>query len=418
MDKKNIHELVAKWSNKEEVGGLSVENLSEEMKEQMAVCLENVDSQKAVAINEDFTNSTTGIGELGSTAAYKPISLALFRRTLPYLFAQKTIGLQSMSTPVGLAYALRVIYAHKDGVNGPEAAWDQVPVYSGFTGSTSGFSATYSISGAGTGVDTSVAEAWKIGTDYPQLKLILQSLAIAAKTRKLGASFSLESAQDIQAMHNIDIQREIVKVLQYEIIAEMDRELLSKLKVTACTASGGEAAGILDLGATSGTSYVDGRWSQEKISALVTAIIHQSNKIAITTRRGRGNFVIVSPAIATVLGSARPSFQGNNVSVDQINTSVAEIGTLNNTIKVYLDQYATDDYFLVGYKGPDNNDCGIILSPYVQNAMSTAVDPNDFSPRIGVMSRYALTDSLLGAGRYYRYTRCLNLSGSGIIAGY
>ncbi len=413
---KNIQELVTKWSNTEELGGLSVENLSEDLKANMAILLENIDSQKAVTINEDFTNSTTGIGEIGSSAAYKPISLAMWRRVFPVLFAQKTVLVQPMNTPVGLAFALRTIYAHKDGVNGPEAAWDQVPIYSGFTGSTSGFSATYSTSGSGTGVDTSVAEAWKIGTEYPQLKLILQSTAIAAKTRKLAASFSLEAAQDISAMHNLDIQKEIVKVLQYEIVAELDRELISKIRTISVTGTGGAATKILDMTATSGTSYVDGRWSQEQISSVVTAIVHQANAIAVSTRRGAGNFAVVSPGVATILQSARPNFQGNTVKVNPTVAGVAEIGTLNGTITIYRDQYATDEYAVVGYKGDGNNDGGVVFSPYLMNVISTAVDPNDFSPRIGVMSRYALTDSLLGAGRYYRSIKFLNIEK--VISGY
>lgn len=408
--KKNIQELIAKWSNTSEVGGLSVENLPEDIKGNMATLLENVDSVKSVTINEDFSNSTTGVGELGASAAYKPISLALFRRVFPALFAQKCVGIQPMSTPVGLAYALRVIYANNDGLNGPEAAWDQVPIYSGFTGSTSGTSAgTYSTSGSGTGVDTSTAEAWKLGTDYPQLKIILEQTAITAKTRKLGASFSLEAAQDISAMHKIDIQREIVRKLQYEIVAELDRELIGKMKTTSVSGVGGTDAKLLDLTATSGSSYVDGRWSQEKISTIVTSIIHQAQEIATSTRRGAGNFVIVSKGVATALMAARPHFQGVTGNVNTLST-IAEIGTLNGDIKVYRDHYATDEYALVGFKGPDQDDSGIIYSPYVLNAMSTAVDPNDFSPRVGVMSRYAITDSLLGSGRYYRWIRYQNLN--------
>jgi len=412
MEKTNIQELITKWSNTAELGSMSIENLSEDLKENMAILMEAQDNIKVM--NEGM--STTSIGELGASAAYKPISLALMRRTFPALFAQNCVGIQAMNTPVGLAYVLRVIYGESSGVNGPEAAWDQVPIYSGFSGSTSGTSATYSTSGAGTGASTSEAEAWKIGTDFPQLKLILESVAITAKSRKLAASFSLEAAEDISAMQNIDIQREIVRVLQYEIIAEMDREIIGKLKTTAVTGTGGAAAKQLDLNATSGTSFVDGRWSQEQISSIVTSIVHQSNTIAVTTRRGAGNFAIVSPAVATALQAARPNFCGNDPKVNPTQAGVAEIGTINSTIKVFRDQYASGDYALVGYKGEGQNDAGVILSPYIMNAMNTATDYRDFSPVIGVRSRYAVTDSLLGAGRYYRLVQYSNLSK--IIAGY
>lgn len=420
LEKIEIQKLVEKWSNTEKLGDFSIASLDENLKESMAQLLENVVSQKSVTrqINEaSFANSTASVGELGSIAAYKPISLALMRRTMPVVFAQKAVGFQPMRTPVGLAYALRVIYNHLDGTDGPEAAWDQVPIYSGFTGTTSGASATYSPSAAGTGVDTSVGEAWSIGTDYPQLKVVLEQVAIIAKTRKLAASFSLETAQDISAMHNIDIQRELIRVLQAEVIAEMDRELIAKLRTTAVTGTGGAPAKVLDLNATSGTpSYVDGRWSQEQISSLVTSIIHQANVIAISTRRGAGNFAIVSAGVATALQAARPSFQGVTAKVNPTRAGVAEIGTLNGDITIYRDQYATDEYALVGYKGEGQNDCGIILSPYLMNVVNTGQDPNTFAPRIGVMSRYAITDSLLGSGRYYRLINYHNMSK--VVAGY
>lgn len=425
LEKIEIQKLVEKWSNTEKLGDFSIASLDENLKESMAQLLENVVSQKSVTrqINEaSFANSTASVGELGSTAAYKPISLALMRRTMPVVFAQKAVGFQPMRTPVGLAYALRVIYNHLDGTNGPEAAWDQVPIYSGFTGSTSGTSAIYTASASeitsasGIGVATDVGEAWTIGTDYPQLKVVLEQVAIIAKTRKLAASFSLETAQDISAMHNIDIQRELIRVLQAEVIAEMDRELIAKLRTTAVTGTGGAPAKVLDLNATSGTSYVDGRWSQEQISSLVTSIIHQANVIAISTRRGAGNFAIVSAGVATALQAARPSFQGVTTKVNPTRAGVAEIGTLNGDITIYRDQYATDEYALVGYKGEGQNDCGIILSPYLMNVVNTGQDPNTFAPRIGVMSRYAITDSLLGSGRYYRLINYHNMSK--VVAGY
>lgn len=419
LEKIEIQKLVEKWSNTEKLGDFSIASLDENLKESMAQLLENVVSQKSVTrqINEaSFANSTTSVGELGTNAAYKPISLALMRRTMPVVFAQKAVGFQPMKTPVGLAYALRVIYNHLDGTNAPEAVWDQIPSYSGFTGSTSGASATYLTSASGTGVDTSVGEAWAIGTDYPQLKVILEQVAIIAKTRKLAASFSLETAQDISAMHNIDIQRELTRVLQAEVIAEMDRELIAKLRTTAVTGTGGAAAKVLDFNATSGTSYIDGRWSQEQISSLVTSIIHQASVIATTTRRGAGNFAVVSAGVATALQAARPSFQGVAAKVNPTRAGVAEIGTLNGDITIYRDQYATDEYALVGYKGEGQNDCGIILSPYLMNVVNTGQDPNTFAPRIGVMSRYAITDSLLGSGRYYRLITYNNISK--VVAGY
>lgn len=420
-----IDEMVEKWSNTEEYGRIAIDTVEDEtIRENLAQLLENQETKDW--FGQDVLNESTyatGLSNLGGAIdgnsnsdayKFKPISLALVRRTFPALFANKCAGVQAMNTPVGLAYALRVIY--NDG-NNHEAAWDKVPAYSGFTGSTSGSSAT-----ADTGVGAAVgsAEGWEIegcasacgNNDMPEITLKIDQTTIEAKTRKLAASFSLETAQDLRAMHNIDIEREIVNVLQYEVIAELDRELIYKLKQTAVdTTKGGHAAVSLDMA----TSAVDGRWGQEKIASLVTSIVHQSNVISWKTRRGAGNFVVVSPSVATALQSARPAFTGLSTNVAAQMPGVSVIGTVNNRLTVYLDQYASSDYALVGYKGPGSNDAGVIYSPYIMGVMNRATAQENFSPRIGVMSRYAITDSLLGAGRYYRLINYSNMNS--VIAG-
>jgi len=417
-DPKYIDQLIEKWSDAE-LGPISIADIkSREGQENMAQLLENQATKDfhGNILGEDTGAFSNGLGTVGGSidgtpnaAAYqfKPVSLALVRRTFPALFANKCVGVQAMNTPVGLAYALRVYY--KDSLN--EAAWDMVPQYSGFTGSTSGTSAT---ADTGTGAAAATAENWQISPTgaYPQLQVKIDQKTITALTRKLAASFSLETAQDIRAMHNLDIEREIVNILQYEVIAELDRELLYSMKQAAVdTSNGGETATSLDLAATSGTTYVDGRWSQEKIASIVTSIIYAAEKISIKTRRGAGNFVVVSPGIATALQSARPAFTGIATDVDSL-AGMAEIGRLNGTLAVYRDQYALggSEYALVGFKGSGISDAGIIYSPYITGVMNRAVDPNDFSPRIGVMSRYAITTTLLNAGRYYRQINYSNVN--------
>jgi len=423
--KKNIEDLLSKWSDTDEYGRLAINTIDDDtIKENLSQLMENQETKDW--FGQDVLNEATygtGLSTIGGstdgvsdTDAYKfkPISLALVRRTFPALFANKCVGVQAMNTPVGLAYALRVIY--NDG-NNHEAAWDKVPSYSGYSGSTSGSSAT---ADTGTGATVGDAEGWEIqgctsacgNNNMPQITLMIDQTTINAKTRKLAASFSLETAQDLRAMHNIDIEREIVNVLQYEVIAELDRELIYKLKATAVdTTKGGYAAANLDLS----TSAVDGRWSQEKIASVVTSIVHQSNVISWKTRRGSGNFVVVSPAVATALQAARPAFTGLSSNVAGQMPGVSMIGTINNMITVYLDQYATTDYALVGYKGPGTNDAGVIYSPYIMGVMNRATAQENFAPRIGVMSRYAITDSLLGAGRYYRLINYTNMNS--VIAG-
>lgn len=401
--KKNVQQLVEKWSNVE--GKMSIANIEDvHVKENLAVLLENQESKdlKRELIPEasqGFSTSLTTQTHSGLDGAFSPISLALVRRTFPELFANKIVGVQAMTGPVGLAYALRTVYKDAGNSNDTsiEAAFDEVPKFSGFTGSTSGTSGT---ADAGTGVATSAAEAWNIGTEYPELSLKIDKVALEAKSRKLAASFSLEAAQDIEAMHGVNIEREMINVLQYEIQAELDRELLAACK-TAATASTN-----LDISAT------DGRYGQEKLSYLVNKIIKESNAVGTSTRRGVGNFVVVSPNVATALQAlgANGMFTANVANVNPSNI-FAEVGTLNGTIKVYRDTYNTTDAgILVGYKGPGISDCGIVFSPYIMGLFNRAMAQEDFSPRLGVMSRYAITSSLLGASRYYRTFNVTNLT--------
>ncbi len=369
----------------------------------------------------------------GGDWKFRPVALALQRRTFPDLFANKVVGVQAMSTPVGLAYALRFTY-DKNGT-GPEAAWDLVPEFGGYTGAPGTSAALQEFSGSstsgagaygttGTGLLTSAGEALQIADsrsncttgwvtsgcgrepEWNQLGLRIDQQAIEALTRKLAASFSLEAAQDIKAMHGVDIEREMVNVLQYEITAELDRELLSNLYAAATNVTiGGGQIPAIDV--SSGDNF--GRWNGERYMSVISAIIYQANQIAIYTRRGPGNFVVVSPDIATALQAAGHQFVNYAQNVNP-NTTMSAIGKLNGTLDVYRDQYARGSYALVGYKGPGVSDSGVIFSPYIMGLQNRAISPDDFSPRIGVMSRYAITDSLLGAGRYYRLIPFMNVN--------
>jgi len=406
----DIKQLVEKWSNIE--GQMSIGDITDEqVQKNAAILLENQEQQaKQTSLFETSQGNNT-VGSTGANdttqGAFQPIALALVRRSFPALFANKVVGVQAMSGPVGLAFALRFLYNTAAGPQ-VEAAFNDVDNYSGFTGSQSGTSGTED---TGTGITTSQGEAMEIGGSIatgkmPELGLRIDQTPVLAKTRKLAASFSLEAAQDIQAMHSIDIQKEMVQVLQYEVQAELDRELANRMRLAAVNvANGGEALTTIDVS----TSALDGRWSQEKYSNIITQIVKKANDIATATRRGAGNFVIVSTRLATALQSAGPQFSRNTAMVDPTNTLV-EVGTLNGTITVYRDSYYDADEALVGYKGPGAQDAGIIYSPYITGLMSGAIAQEDFSPRIGVMSRYAITDSLLGAGRYYRRILFTNLN--------
>ncbi len=239
----------------------------------------------------------------------------------------------------------------------------------------------------------------------PELGLMLSRQSIVAKTRKLAASFSLESAADIKAMQGIEMMSEMINVLQAEMTAEMDRETIGRCK-SLCTPKIYNKASKESI--TSNYDGVIGRWSQERYSNIVTQIQKAANDIRTATRRGAANIAVVSPDMATVLQSAAPFF--NKIQHD-VNGSLVtpEIGTLNNSIKVYCDQYAVSEdgttdngEVLLAYKGSSLSDAGVVFCPYVTGVINQAVDPNDFSPRVGIMSRYGFATNMLGAENYYR----------------
>ena len=422
-------QLVEKWSNMKTKSGkrspLAIDNIENPyVKTAMAQMMENQykGDGTVVALNEasqaSNTLSTLGGNTDGSSDSdsykFKPIAMAIVRRAMPELFAFKVCGTQPMNTPVGLAYAIRKIYA-SNNTDEIEAGWDQIDRWAGYTGSTRQTSAALDSTSDGfadssaTGAASVSAETWTIdpssGT-WPELEIKIDKKTIEAIARKIGTSYSIESAQDIQTMLGVEIEREMVDFLQYEIVAGLDREILYRLKKAATdTSLDGESITAVNV---SGTN-LDGRWSQEKYANIVSAILHQQSNIAIKTRMNRGNFVVVSPAVATAI-QAQPSgvFNASKNAVDGY-TGMTEIGTMNSgSMKVYIDTYAEADYALVGYHGQNPRDNGVIYSPYTTGLRRTVAE-GDFSPRIGAFHRYAITDTLLGSGRYYRLIPFTNM---------
>ena len=417
--------LMERWTT-QAPAVLSIANIQDKyIRENMAKLMENQRYQDVgTALNEDFgmgvgapLGADQGIPHGGdSKAVFAPISLALVRRVFPQLFANVLVGVQPLSGPVGLAFALRYVYKDAGDPNKlVEAAWKAVPEYSGFSGSTANTSGP---ADAGTAVDTQSAESWKITGDYdeiqthndfstgirgkiPELGLMFSRQSIVAKTRKLAASFSLESAEDIKRMQGVEMMTEMVNVLQYEMTAEIDRETIARCK-SLCKPIFCRAGNNTDV-----ENGMIGRWSQERYSRIVGLIMKVANDIATATRRSAANIAVVSPDMASVLQQAAPFF---NKVTSEVNGSTAtpEIGTLNGAIKVYRDNYAANGIgqdngeVLLAYKGTGVSDCGVVFCPYVTGVVNQAIDPNDFSPRVGVMSRYAFANNMLGADNYYR----------------
>lgn len=248
-----------------------------------------------------------------------------------------------------------------------------------------------------------------------QLRMKFDRKAIEAQDRMLGASFSIQSHFDIQKMQGIDIGKEMVKQMSYEVGAETDRELLWKMKNTAIFGDGGQNGVVVAFD----PSTLSSSFLFDKKQAVADKIVSLSNEIHTKVLKGAGNIAIVSPKVSTILQTLKNgSFSGTSNYKKNSTDSLVEVGTLEDTITVYRDPWAyidsSVDYALVAYKGEGISDCGIIYHPYMMNLVNTATSQEDFGTRIGVLSRYAITDSLLGSGRYYRYIEFVNLNALGV----
>ena len=228
-----------------------------------------------------------------------------------------------------------------------------------------------------------------------------------------GSSFSIESAQDIESMQHLDMMAEMIKTCQEELVQEIDRETIAHCKAL-CTPKVYKFAegkvSTADQAGGVGDGW-NGRWSQERLANIVGKIIGASNNIRTSTRTSSGNIAVVSPDIATALQIAAPNFSKIVTNVNG-SSATASAGTLNGNIKVFIDNNAVDPITgvdngeaLIAYKGEGLSNCGVVYCPYITSLTLQATDPRDFSPRVGVMSRYAFADNMLGAENYYRLLR-------------
>jgi len=376
-------------------------------------------------------------------AKYMGIAMPLVARVFPELITNDLVGVQPMFTPVGLAYALRYRYQSGD-VAGVEAGYNNV--YQQYSGSVDASAASITANAAiaqygnqeqigaggtvsditGTGL-TQGANAYptaygeRLDTlnkvcggesdDIREMGLTIEKKEITAHTRKLKARWTLEAQQDLANMHNVDVEEELTDLLAYEIAAEIDLEIKNRIIYRAVQ------GGVLtwnygNVGVADGTA--DGRWEQEKFRTLYTIFLKASNEIAVATRRGAGNFIIASPGIVAAV-EALDNFLLSPVSAS-MNTEVsgvAKVGTLGR-FTVYRDSFAAEDYAVVGYKGPKDNDAGIVYCPYVPVMFSRTTQVESFQPVIGVMTRYGICDNLFGAENYYRFIKIVGLENSSL----
>ncbi len=260
------------------------------------------------------------------------------------------------------------------------------------------------------------AQGEYIGSDMKTMNLTIERTMVTAQTRKLKAEYTLELAQDLKAVHGLNAEAELINILEYEISAELDRELVDLINKKASVVptwsygtAGGGASSITD-----GTA--DGRWEAEKFRTLYTKILREANQIAITSRRGRANFIIASSNVVAALETLSGFMYSTVPGTIKPTLGVAKVGTLDGQFTVYMDTFATKDYVTLGYKGTSAFDTGIIYCPYVPLLLQKVVDPTTFQPKIAFMTRDAIAGNLYGVGTYYR-TFAVDFYGSSIGGG-
>jgi len=373
--------------------------------------------------------STGGFGAgsaaAGPTAGYDPVLISLVRRAMPNLIAYDIAGVQPMTGPTGLIFAMR---SRQTSQAGTETFYNEADTTFSGTGTQTGTipatdSANTTLFETGAGMATGDAEALGDGggTNFAEMAFSIEKVSVTAKSRALKAEYTTELAQDLKAVHGLDAETELANILQSEILVEINRELVRTIYATAKTGAVGTAAtGVFDLDVDA-----NGRWSVEKFKGLMFQIEQEANAIAKGTRRGKGNMVICSSDVASALQMAgvldyTPAIAGNSLEVDDTGNTFA--GVLNGRYRVYIDPYAGSNYMVVGYKGSSAFDAGLFYCPYVPLQMVRAVGENSFQPKIGFKTRYGMvanpfaqgTTQGLGAltaqsNEYYRAVRVTNL---------
>ena len=334
----------------------------------MSATLENTRKYLAEA-------ATAGATGAGNVATLNRVILPVIRRVMPTVIANEIVGVQPMTGPVGQIHTLRVRYADSfDDVTAGEEALSPFQIGLGYSG--------------GGSTDKADATANLEGTAGKRLSIQILKQTVEAKTRKLSARWTFEAAQDAQAQQGIDIEAEIMAALAQEITAEIDQEVLNSLRTLAGAA---ESDVQYDQNAVSGTATFVG----DEHAALAVMINRAANKIAQRTRRGAGNFAVVSPHTLTVLQSATTSaFARTTEGTFEAPTNTKLVGTLNGAMKVYVDAYASDSTdVLVGYKGTSEADAAAFYCPYIPLMSSGVVlDPSSFEPVVSFMTRYGYVE--------------------------
>ena len=407
-----------------------------------AVVLENqaTEMQKSGMIVETAPTNSAGTGGFsggstatGPVAGFDPILISLVRRSLPNLIAYDICGVQPMTGPTGLIFAMRSMYG-TDRVpsTGVEAFFNEANT--GFT--SNGAPAQTSLAVGAAAANTFVGNAAALlghttaqaeDNPFQEMGFSIEKVTVTANTRALKAEYSMELAQDLKAVHGLDAETELSNILSAEILAEINREVVRTIYGTAVTGAqiGTTTAGTFNLDTDS-----NGRWMVEKVKGLAFQIEREANAIAKTTRRGKGNIMICSSDVASALAMAG-ILDYNSALQSQVNLTVDDTGntfagTLFGRIKVYIDPYFTatgsNEFAVVGYKGSNAYDAGLFYCPYVPLQMVRAVDTTTFQPKIGFKTRYGMVANPFAQGttqgsgartvltnNYYRAFKVANL---------
>ena len=443
-------------SHKRAVTAVLLENQEKFLREQQAFASSGSFLSEQPNVNTDpSTTGNAGFSGSGASpvAGFDPVLISLIRRSMPNLVAYDLAGVQPMSGPTGLIFAMRSKYSTQGG---SEAFFDEADT--SFSGQNAGRSLTAGESDAAAGLGTTQAQAgtnpsalnptgsasstaYDVGqgmttanaealsgtgdTAFNQMAFSIEKVTVTAKSRALKAEYSLELAQDLKAIHGLNAEAELANILSTEILAEINREVIRTIyKIAEPGAAANTAtAGEFDLDIDS-----NGRWSVEKFKGLLFQIERDANAIAQRTRRGKGNMIMCSADVASALTMAgvldyTPALNAN-LNVDDTGNTFA--GILQGKYRVYIDPYsanvAANQYYVVGYKGTSPYDAGLFYCPYVPLQMVRAVGENTFQPKIGFKTRYGMVanpfaeGTTVGAGaltvnsnRYYQRVTVKNL---------
>ena len=404
-----------------------------------SVLLENQERSLREERNALFEAApTNNISATGGIDKYDPIMIGLVRRAMPNLMAYDICGVQPMTGPTGLIFAMRSTYGAEranvgagGGTARNEALFNEANT--SFSGTATGATGNNPVDGTyttGTGTTTATAEAMGTtgGQAFNEMSFAIDKTTVTAKSRALKAEYTVELAQDLKAIHGLDAEAELSNILSQEFMFEINREVVRTIYKVAKPGSPATAtAGTFDLDVDS-----NGRWSVERFKGLLFNIERDANHIAQDTRRGKGNFIVCSADVASALAMSgvldyAPALS-TGLNVDDTGNTFA--GVLNGRYRVYIDPYssnlgAANQFYMVGYKGSSPYDAGMFYCPYVPLQMVRAVDPNSFQPKIGFKTRYGLianpyvvqsdgytndADTFTAdRNQYYRRTRVLNL---------